>query len=87
MWWRGWDRAKPWQEDIVTEPQGKNLYRGMMQFDEIACYIIFPNKAARGLFHSIAQTHYPIDSCRGTPLQVQTGHQRILLNTPTLGHP
>jgi len=60
MWWRGWDRAKPWQEDIVTEPQGKNLYRGMIQFDEIACYIIFPNKAAWDLFHSVAQTHYPL---------------------------
>lgn len=57
----------------------------MIQFDEIACYSVFPNMAAQGLFHSIAQTHYPL--ILAGVLQVQTAHQRILLNMPTLGHP
>lgn len=46
-----------------------------------------PQQGSTGFISQRCPDSLSTDSCRGTPLQVQTAHQRILLNTPTLGHP
>lgn len=46
-----------------------------------------PQQGSTGFISQHCPDSLSTDSCRGTPLQVQTAHQRILLNTPTLGHP